>query len=46
MIDLCCGIGGIRRGLELAGELKMSCQGKRQYAVGLLALFGDNGKMM
>ena len=22
MIDLCCGIGGIRRGFELAGDFK------------------------
>lgn len=46
MIDLCCGIGGIRRGFELAGEFEnvLSAE-KDEYACRTYEhLFGDNAE--
>lgn len=46
MIDLCCGIGGIRRGFELAGGFKnvLSAE-KDEYACQTYEhLFGDNAR--
>ena len=44
MIDLCCGIGGIRRGFELAGDFKnvMSAEVDKYACETYKHLFGDD----
>lgn len=48
MIDLCCGIGGIRRGFELAGDFKnvMSAEVDKYACETYKHLFGDDPIMM